>query len=383
MRYNLMPESDEFVEAPAEVSKALRVALIASRRTVFDYPLYLKYLLVGLADESIPVLLVCPPDCDVESIVPPAVDIVRHPAFDVPILHPYNIRLLLRRLREFRPDLLHCLCETKAAMTRWLTRRLGVPYIVSIDSVPARWFHMSVSKNRCTAIIAPSETIAERFSAVNPKLASRLQQINFGIFVNGSVACFADVNRLPGILAIQPLDRSSGLDNLFGALRRLAIDGYQFMFALIGTGPAEKQIRKKLASLGLSKIVTIVPNISSPYSSLGAADIFVVPRSSRCFNELLLAAMGRGCVVAAAKGGVDDLIIEDQTALVFDAENQLSIYDCLRRLLDRRDEARQIAAAAQQYLRQNHHVSDMVAAMFQLYRQVARPAQPQTESPAA
>jgi glycosyltransferase involved in cell wall biosynthesis len=84
---------------------------------------------------------------------------------------------------------------------------------------------------------------------------------------------------------------------------------------------------------------------------------------------LLLTAMSAGSVVAAAKGGVDDLIIEDKTAFIFNPDDQLSVYNCLKRIFDRPDEARRLAESAQQYLRQNHNVSGMVSAAISLYRQ--------------
>ena len=108
---------------------------------------------------------------------------------------------------------------------------------------------------------------------------------------------------------------------------------------------------------------------------------------------LLLAAMSAGSIVAACKGGVDDLIIEGKTALTFDPDDQLSIYNCLKRILGSQLEARQIAYEAQQHLRQNNHVSVMAGSTLAIYRQVAsrlskqksqtQPPQSQSDSPAA
>ena len=41
--------------------KSLRLALIASEHTICEYSKFLERLLIGLADESIPVALICPP----------------------------------------------------------------------------------------------------------------------------------------------------------------------------------------------------------------------------------------------------------------------------------------------------------------------------------
>ena len=378
-----MPEEQKTTDFEPLTPKPPRVAIIASRRIVSEFPLYLKYLLIGLADESVPVVLICPPGCEVDYIVPPAVEVVRHPAINVPLLEHYNLKLLLNRLSAFRPEMLHCLCETKAHLVRWLARQLNLNYLLNINSIVSRFHHIPVSNARCVAIIAPAKTIADNLAVTHPKLADRIRQINIGAFVQTSVACFANPDRLPGIVVAHPLDNHGELDNLFQAFRRLAIDNYQFMVALVGAGRAEKQLRRKLRNLGLLRLITIVPRLPGLDSAMAAADIFIAPRPSGSFNPLLLSAMSAGSVVAASKGGVDDLIIEDKTAFVFNPDDQLSIFNCLKRIFDTRELARHIAANAQQNLLQNHHVSAMVASMLALYRQAARPPQPQTESSAA
>jgi glycosyltransferase involved in cell wall biosynthesis len=378
-----MPNEQSTADFESEPPKPPRVALIASRRTCREYPLYLKYLLVGLADESVPVLLVCPPRLDVDAIVPPAVEVVRHPVVEVPLFERYNLKQLLGRLAAFQPNLIHCLCESKAALARYLARQLNLHYLLTIDSIASRFHRVSLSTTRCVSIVTPAKTVADRFAAAHPAFADRVRQINIGVFVPDTTACFARPDRLVGIVVAHPLDNPGALDNLFRTFHRLAIDNYQFMVALVGAGRAEKQLRKLLSSLGLLRIVTIVSRMPGLDSVLAAADIFVVPRPPVSFNMLLLTAMSAGSAVAASPGGVDDLIIEGKTALTFNPDDQLSIYNCLKRLLDTRELARQIATGAQQHLRQNYHVSDMVASTLQLYRQAARSSQPQAQSPAA
>jgi glycosyltransferase involved in cell wall biosynthesis len=363
-----MPDDQITSDFEPEAPKSPRVAVIASRLTVSEFFPYLKNLLVGLADESVPVALISPPGGEADSIIPPAVEVIRHPALDVPFLERYNRRLLLNRLDKFQPDVLHCLCETSAALARWLARHLDVPYLLNINSIATHWHLITLSTIRCANIIVPAKTIADHFAAAHPKFADRVHQINAGSFVDDSTACFAHPDRLTGIVVAPPPDNPGDLGALFHTFHRLSVENRQFIVALVSTGQGEKEIRKQLKSLGLSRIVTTVPRLAALYPAFSAADIFIVPRPSFSFNPLMLAAMGAGSAVVAPKGGVDDLVIEGKTATTFDPDDQLSIYNCLRHLFDRPDEARQIAAAAQQYLRQNHHVSDMVGSTLQLYR---------------
>ena len=159
------------------------------------------------------------------------------------------------------------------------------------------------------------------------------------------------------------------LESLLAAVRHLAIDGHEFMMIIMGSERAEKQLWKLLATLGLSQMVTIVPKLKQWRSVLAAGDIFIQPRPNKSFNPFLLEAMSVGAVVAGCQGGVDDLIIDDETCVVFDPDDELSIYGCLQRLFDRRELAVKLARHAQEHLRQNHSVSAMITAMIQLYRQ--------------
>jgi glycosyltransferase involved in cell wall biosynthesis len=288
----------------------------------------------------------------------------------------YNNRLLLDRIGKFKPQLLHCLCETSASLVRWLARNLNVPYLLNVNSISARWSSVTFSPTRCAGIIVPAKTIADNFVKIYPKLADRVSQINVGTFVDDTVACFAHPEHLPGIVVAPPPDNAANFDNLFGALHRLSVEGCQFIVAIIAAGRPEGPLWKQIRALDLLHAVTIVPPTLGLYSAGSAADIFLVPRPSGRFNMLLLTAMSAGSAVAVSKGGVDDLIIEDKTAFTFNPDDQLSVYNCLKRLFDMPDEARRLAESAQQHLRQNYPVSGMISATLSLYRQAVIPKTP-------
>ena len=362
-------------EAAAE--KSLRPALIVSEHTVFEYSISLEHLLVGLADESIPVALVCPPSCDMASVVSGVVEVIRHPAFNLPLMGYLNTKGLVEQLTRLKPTVFHCLCESRAGLTKKLARQLDLPYVLSVNSLQQRWRHfayqrqihpLSISSSHCAKIIVPTKSIADNVAKLYPRYAEQVEQINIGTFAGESNRCFSEPSRLPCMVIAHPFGHVDEFENLFGALRHLTIDGYEFMTVVIGNGRAERQIRRLLAALGLLQTVTIVPRLKPWRSVVGAGDIFIQPVTSSAFNPLLLEAMSVGAVVAACKGGVDDLVIEEQTAVVFDPLDEHSIIRCLQRLLDRRELARQIARGAQAYLRENHTVSNMITSTLRTYR---------------
>jgi glycosyltransferase involved in cell wall biosynthesis len=227
----------------------------------------------------------------------------------------------------------------------------------------------SISSKHCAKIIVPAESIGANIAEVYPRFAERIEQINVGTFVGESSGCFCEVSRLAIMVMAHPLDNANEFENLFGAVRHLVIDRYEFMFVVTGGGRAERGLRRLLAALDLLQIVTIVPRLKPWRSVLAAGDIFIRPVASASFNPLLLEAMSVGAAVAGCKGGVDDLIIEDQTAVVFDPDDELSIYGSLQRLFNRREWARQLARGAQEYLRENHTVSNMISSTLRTYRE--------------
>ena len=365
-------------------NKSLRLALIVSEHTVYEYSVFLEHLLVGLVDESIPAVLICPPTCDVESVIFGAVEVIRYPAIKLPLMEPYNRNRLIEQLAEFRPTVLHCLCESKAGLTKHLARRLDLPYVLMVNSLrnrynPAinygakylapRFTWGFLTSKHCAKIIVPAKSIAANMTKAYPRFAERIEQINIGAFVEQHCVCFSDPSRLASVVIAHPLDNVVDFENLFGAVRHLAINGYEFMLVVIGAGRAETQLRKLLAALDLSHSVTIVGRLKPWRSILAAGDIFIQTQPNAAFNPFLLEAMSVGSAVATCKGGIDDLIIEDRTAVVFNHQDELTIRSCLQRLFDRKEFARQLAKEAQQYVRDNHSVSNMISATLRTYRE--------------
>jgi len=349
------------------IKKSLRLALIASEHTVSEYSIFLEHLLVGLADASIPVALVCPRGCDTGYIFTGAAEIITYPVFELPLTEPLNRRLLVERLVKFKPTVLHCLCESEALLTRRLSRRLNLPYVLTVNSLAEELVQFSVSPRRCAKIITPTQSVASNIAEAYPRFSDRIEHINIGTFVAEGKGCFSDSSRCATIVMTQPLYDVDSIENLFSAIRHLIIDEYEFMMIVTGDGRGEWQLRKLLAALDLMQTVTIVPRLKPLRSLLAAGDIFVQPIPEYTFNPLLLEAMSVGSVVASCKGGVDDLIIDGRTALVFDPDDELSIVNTLQRLLNKRDFARKIAKTAQQYLRDKHTVSEMISTTLQTY----------------
>lgn len=346
---------------------SIRPVLIVDAETLKGQYVFLQHLFVGLADESCAAALVCPPGA-VQDLVPAGpVEIITHPAFRVALLWRQNARKLLAALERFKPTLLHSLSAKKANLTNRLSHRLGLPYVITFNSVKKPILRHSISSKRCAAVVAPAEAVACHAAKVYPALTGRIKQINMGTFAEDECACFSRPGRATSMVIVHPLERRADFEPFFNAVKHLVIEGYELAIMIIGTGRAEPQIRRLLRDLQLSQLINLVGYVQPLRSVFMGADIFIQPQPLSVFNGNLIQAMSVGMAVAACRGGVDDFLVDVQTAVIFDPDDELSIYAALQKLLDKKEFARQIAANAQAQIRTDYSVSKMVTAFLSTY----------------
>ena len=175
---------------PETNRKLLRLALLASERTISENPFFLEYLLIGLSDESIPVALVCPPGYE-GSISLPTIELIVHPAINLPLLSRRNRKILVDRLEKFRPTILHCLYEDGASLARKLAREVGMPYVLSINSLQNCFGRLNLSAKRLAKIVVPAKTIAKSIAGSYRQFSNRIEQVNMGTFVANDIHCFS------------------------------------------------------------------------------------------------------------------------------------------------------------------------------------------------
>ncbi len=352
-----------------ERREAVRLVLMASEYTLSEYWSCLEHLLAGLADESVGVALVCPPGWDVERLVFGYVEVIRYPAVELPLLGRLNRRILFEQLVKFKPTLIHCLCEGYASLAGKLSAMCDVPYVLSVNSLYGRCSKPPISGSRCAKIIAPAESIAANTAATYPRFVERIKRINPGAFAGEGRGSMADSGRLVSIVMRGPYENPKEVESVFAAAKRLVVEGYEFVLVIITGQAGDAGLWQMITKYGLSKIATIVPRLEPWRPIMEGADIFVRAQAGGEYSCMLLEAMASGTAVAACKGGVDDLVLEGQTAAVFEAGDELSVSGVLKGFLDRREDARKLAAAAQEYVRQNHSVSKMVEQMLLTYQE--------------
>lgn len=358
---------DPFAQAPNGAVEALHPVLVLDPSVVEGYCLCLHRALVGLASQGFSAGVIAPPQLDLSALVCPTAQVFECPAWRMVFLRRLGEQLLLERLARFRPSLLHTFYPGPVKMAHRLAVALKLPLVITFHGVPRRRFSAA---NTAAALIAPNPTIAAGLAQVFPDLRSRQTVAPVGSYADETPACFSHGTPCVSMMVIEPFDHLRTFEPLLSAVRHLLLDGLELMLVLMGHGRAEPAIRHLIRQLGLSRAVTIVPPMRSLRAMLQGADIFVHLKDRGLFNVHLLEAFAVGLAVAGMADNSTGLMADGQTAAVWKANDEISIYTLLKRLTLQRDYARQLAQSAQDHIRQHLSVWTMVERLGQIYRQV-------------
>jgi len=358
MRQNGLTNND------TQTRQAIRPIFIADKNYMNQNGETLRHIISGLSTESVNTCLVCPDYEIAEPLITPNCETIVHPTYRLPFFGKINYNILLEKAAAFEPTILHCLSASKAKFTARIAAKLNLPYVLSLDNL----HHLpSVNSKHCANVIPCCDSVASMLKDVF-RYPEKIKQVNCASFVEADCACFNHMKNITSLLIVTPLVNPASLLPVLSAVRHLTIEGYEFVLIIIGKGRAEHKIRRHIQALGLSHVVNIIPPLKPLRSIFSQADIFIQPYSTDYFNAELLEAMSVGMAVAASTGGVDDLIIKNKTAAVFDPEDELSIYATLQQMLDKKEWTKQLAKDSQKNIKENHSVAVMTQKLLDIYR---------------
>ncbi|AQT69757.1 colanic acid biosynthesis glycosyltransferase WcaL [Anaerohalosphaera lusitana] len=345
----------------------VRPAIFVDAYAIRDYATGLQHLLAGLAEKSHEAALVCPPDVNIDAVMGPTATAMCYPVFKLPFLCRQNRNMLVDRLGKFKPSVLHAFSSSRFKITRQVAHIMDLPYVLSVNRLALRPSANYMKDEHCTSVVASSRKISEAMCKKSPYAEEKLEQINIGTFVEDSTACFSGEHAVTSIILAQDLHKEQDFKALLNAIRHLVIDGYEFVLAILGKGKAERAIHRQIHSLELSQIITLVGEVEPIRPLFAGADVFIQPQPRREFNSRLLEAMSVGMAVATSRHIKDDMVIPDETAVVFDPYDELSVYSALQKILEDKDRARCMAQNGQDYLRKYHSVSRMADSLTDTY----------------
>jgi glycosyltransferase involved in cell wall biosynthesis len=346
----------------------------------------LCWTLRGLVEAGCEPLVVAPRG---NTALLPGVKVIGASSLPFP-LYP-EVRLALmgpgigQQLDEFQPDVIHLVGPVVNGVGGLLyAQRRGIPVLASFHTNLAHyarhyslgwleawiWRALRTVHNRCALTLCPSHALlddlrghgferlrywsrgvdTEQFS---PERASSSWRRELGVADDATL-----------LLYVGRLAREKRVADLAPVLRRLTESGgpsgsraRPVHLAMVGDGPARAELAQAFSGLPVSFTGYLRGEaLARAYAS---SDLFVFPSDSEAFGNVVLEAMASGLpVVAAAAGGVEDLVDHESTGLLFSPTSLVGLEDGIRQYLDdpatrrRHGQAGRSAALARTWSRQ-------------------------------
>ncbi len=366
---SLTEKSDD--ERPGRDSEQtpLRVAWVAAEGTLERLSRIIEPLSIGLMDELIDVIGVCPDGADASCLPSPPMKIHRYLPLRWWRIGDGCIAGVSEKLRADKPSLVHALDGDSLKYARRLARRLGVPYAVSSYSL---WDHrrLGTLRDRCAGVLAASEPIQRNLLRHRTASPEKIHLVRPGVYQMPHATCFTEDGRTTAIVAGGSMERFRDLSVLLECFAELHLRNYDCAFFIIGGGRIQRRLRKRVEELSLREVLTFAD--ARPVSRLPgifkAADIYIAVHSSHSLDTESLLAVSAGVPVLTSGSEASDFLVDGRTAMSFSLRDASGLTMKLAALLDDTDAARSLAESALSYLREYYQASRMVSDVARIYR---------------
>ncbi len=296
---------------------------------------------------------------------------------------------ILKRIRrviaEEGPALIHTHLFTADAWGRAAALRAGVPAVSTAHSSdPWRRWHQRLADgvlSRLTErVVAVSEGVARSRRERERVPAATLTTIPNGI----DLARFdprRDVGPLRAALGLPDGVRTIGIvgrlhpakghPELFEAVRQLLDQGLRVAVLAVGEGELRGELEGLARRLDLDGTVRFLGRRDDVPELLNVLDVYVMPSRWEGLPIGLLEAMAAARpIVAAAVGGIPEVITHGETGLLAPPRDPPALAAAVRRCLEAPDEARRMGEAARRVVRARFDVATMARRYEELYEEV-------------
>jgi len=188
------------------------------------------------------------------------------------------------------------------------------------------------------------------------------------------------------VLAVGRLSREKGHRDLMEALALLRESNPELKFKLlvVGEGPEQERLGQAVETRGLSARVRFIGHVEDVAPYYAIADVLALPSHSEGSPNVLLEAMAAGVpVVATSVGGVPEIAIDDESALLVPAHEPRLFANALRRILADADLAQNIRANAKVRVASHFSPESYARSLISIYQELVSVSQAVSSMPKA
>ncbi|MBU1164537.1 glycosyltransferase family 4 protein [Patescibacteria group bacterium] len=172
------------------------------------------------------------------------------------------------------------------------------------------------------------------------------------------------------ILGVGSLIPKKDFKTFIKAIKILLDQSFDVKAVIVGSGPQKNYLEELVAGLkigGRIKFVGSVPH-SQIYQYYDKSDIFVLPSREEGLGMVIAEAMASKCaVVAAASGGIPELVINEKTGLLFKAGSSSDLAKQLSRLIKNSELSDHLINNARRLVDDNYSKKSLISKIEKLY----------------
>lgn len=293
---------------------------------------------------------------------------------------------LYRWLAAQRPAVVHTHLFSADLWGRTAAYLAGVPAIFSTIHSTNAWktplhrfcdwilAHFSTRLIACSPQVA--KVLAERDHIPTDRIVTVANGIDLARFRNtvpldlaAEFGVTADTVRLAMVGRLEPVKGHLDLLPVLAQLRQEGNDNFRLL--VVGEGPLRPTIEDMIQDLALEDIVTLIGLRKDVPRILAAIDILIMPSRWEGLPIALLEAMVMGRpVLAAAVGGIPDVITDGVTGCLYPPGNSQFLATSLRRLLQDAALRQTLGAAAKKIVTAQYDAGQVCRHYETLYREL-------------
>jgi len=243
---------------------------------------------------------------------------------------------------------------------------------VDLPSNPVFRFSIKALLRKATWITATSRYLRDVAVQLRPEVAQRISVVPFGVRVPDRAAPFPGDK--PVRICFLKAHRSvSGPDILIRAMKEVVRVIPDIRLSIAGIGPMTAELQGMVRNYGLEDNITFVGQleIDQVYTFLQKHHMMVMPSRRESFGVAALeaAACGRP-VIGANVGGVQEVIVDGETGLLVQPEDEAGLAGAIIKLALDADLRYKMGLAGLDLVEQNFRWEKSLDAMAALYERL-------------
>jgi glycosyltransferase involved in cell wall biosynthesis len=307
------------------------------------------------------------------------------------LVDPRRLGRLTRVIRRTRPDLVHSQLEYANILGPLAARLAGRPTVASLQNVAVHQDKAATLKRLLEGVVL--RALAARVIVVASSAVEESSR-NFHLPKHALVAIPNAIDlrrtRLPDgfdraakrqqlglgargplICTVARLHPDKGHRFLFQAAERLTEQYPEAVFALVGRGDEEQELRAQASASAAAERIQFLGERSDVPEILASSDLFVLPSLNEGLSIAMLEAMAVGVpVVATDVGGASDILITGQTGWLVPSGDPTALADAIGDALSHPERARAYAERARAMVETDFSIETHARRLEALYRQV-------------